>query len=107
MNKAEFKEHNEETLSPVTYVGADEYTNAAGQVVSSGGHLFKGYVNIKNNVNILKKTLNNSIENRGAEKYRKMMPKYEKKGRKWNPKFPKSHTIDKIGIPERGSKMLQ
>ena len=56
MNNSEFKLHNEETLSPISYVGPDEYKNAADQIVSSGGHLFKGYVNIKNPVNLLTAT---------------------------------------------------
>ena len=33
-------------------------------------------------MNIDEKSVQKSIQNRGAEKYRKMMPKYQKKGRK-------------------------
>lgn len=52
MNISEFKAHNEETLSPISYVGPDEYTNAAGETVSSGGSLFRGYVNLRNTVDL-------------------------------------------------------
>ena len=52
MNPSEFKAHNEETLSPVSYVGPDQYENAAGETVSSGGSLFRGYVNLRNTVDL-------------------------------------------------------
>ena len=36
------------------------------------------------------KSVQKSIQNRGAEKYRKITPKYQKKGRKWTQRAPKS-----------------
>ena len=41
-------------------------------------------------------SIQKSIQNRGSEKYRKMIPKYQKKGSKMEPKgFPK---VDKIEV---------
>ena len=46
---------------------------------------------IENHVKIHENSIKKSIQNRGAEKFRKMIPNLWKKGRKWSPKgSPKS-----------------
>ena len=47
---------------------------------------------IENDAKIHQKNINNSIQNRGAEKYRKCMSKYQKKGRTWSPKVSQKST---------------
>ena len=43
-------------------------------------------------MNINEKSIQKSIQNRGSEKYWKIMPKYQKKNRKWTPKGSQKST---------------
>ena len=52
MTQSEFKQFNDEMLSPVTYAGIDQYKDKNDNIVTSGGHVFKGYVSLRKNYNL-------------------------------------------------------